>query len=194
VNVLAASGLGLLSGFGPCAIARGAALATITARASRMRAFLASLAYVGGAASGYAAFGLVAGFAVLMARWSTAIYLGVAALLALSGIATLLQDTDHVHAGLRSIGGATLLGFAGSLALSPCCTPFVFAIVAGAAGDGRATAAALAAFVVGHVAPAIGFGSATRSLRNAHGAAREVIAFASGTVAFVLAGYYGAIA
>ncbi len=146
--------LGVLSGIGPCALSRGAALASLTSGASRGRVARAIVAYAAGAIAGYAAYGIVAGVAFRLAEWSAYSYAVLAAVLIGVGLASLLR-ADHRH-GVSSepaSGVSFLLGCGGSLTLSPCCAPFVFALTASAFGDLRYGAVLLCWFAVGHVLP-----------------------------------------
>lgn len=188
--------IGLLSGVGPCALARGASLVSIADGSSRARSAGVFVSYAVGAASAYAAYGLIAGFVLRIASWTTWMYLGLAIALFWSGLRTLAgSDAGHAHRrAAGSFGSAALLGFGGSIALSPCCTPFVFAIVASAMGDARAAAIGLTAFLCGHLTPAVLLSGLSGALSRGSSRARGWVAYATGTATLGLAVYYGVLA
>jgi hypothetical protein len=184
--------LGLVSGLGPCALARAAAIVALTEAAPRRGVVLALLAYAAGASVGYVAFGTIAGFAMGAAAWSSYSYAGLAGILLFAGIASLVRPPAHRHGtGATSIGGASLAGLGSSLTLSPCCTPFVLALTAVAFGDARFAAVLLCGFTAGHVVPAVAMAAIARAGRTLGNLRPDFVAFASGTISLALAGYYG---
>lgn len=184
--------MGVLSGLGPCALSRGAALAAMTSGASRGRMARAVGAYSAGAIAGYALYGAVTGVALRLIEWSAYSYAILSMVLVGVGLATLLRP-DHRHGASPhpSSGVSFLLGCGGSLTLSPCCAPFVFALTASAFGDLRYGAFLLGWFALGHVVPAVamacisGAGRRLRSIRPAF------VSFATGTVSLAMGCYFG---
>jgi cytochrome c biogenesis protein CcdA len=185
--------LGVVSGLGPCALARGAALASLTADATATRVAVSLGSYAAGAAAGYVAYGTIATFAFRAAAWSSYSYACLAVVLLATGLRSILHCHDHHHENrrARSIGGALVLGFGGSIVLSPCCTPFVFALIASAAADARYAAWLLLCFAFGHVAPAALIAAGARCGRRLSGVRPNITSFASGTISLAMAAYYG---
>ncbi len=187
--------LGVLSGLGSCALARAAVLTTFAGVGAGSRMLWSIGAYTAGTAFGYAAYGIFAHWAVRSAGLSSFTYVVLAVLLAIGGAVTLLRgDHSHRTCSTQSFGGALLLGFGGSIALSPCCTPFVFALVAQGGDDAGRAASLLAIFAVGHVVPAIALAILLGSGRLITAHLRRWITFASGVTSLAMAGYYGIIA
>lgn len=193
-------GAGLLTSVGPCIAPRYVAVAAL-AQAAR-RPWIVVAAFVAGLAAAYVTLGLAAG--ALGVVWSTSrwVYLALAAILALTGIATLLRDERrHDHAGASrlpgSVGGTFLLGASSAFVVSPCCTP----VVAGIAGltvgarplDG---ALLLLAFACGHAVPLVGAAALGRrvSALLSRLAASQAPSIVASTLMLALASYYGALA
>lgn len=190
--VVGSIALGVVSGLGPCALARGAAIAALTEGASRRSVIRTVLAYAAGASLGYVAYGTIAGVAFRAAAWSSYSYAVLAAVLACTGVASLVRTPAHPHQErVTSIGGASLLGLGASLTISPCCTPFVVALTGIAFGDARFAALLLGGFTIGHVAPAAAMASLTSAGRDLGKLRQGAVAFASGTISLAMAAYYG---
>ena len=190
--ILGAVALGIVSGLGPCALARGSAIVSMDDRTSRRRILEIAAAYAGGASAGYIAYGAIAGLAFRAFAWSSASYAILTLVLFVTGVGSIVRVGHRdERAPVRSFGGAFLLGLGGSLAFSPCCTPFVFALSASAFGDARYAAALLGAFALGHVLPALGMASIVRVGQRLHSLRPDIVTFASGTISLAMAGYYG---
>jgi hypothetical protein len=187
--------LGIISGLGPCAVARGAAIAAMTEGAPRRAVVFAILAYAAGTGIGYVAYGTVAGIALRAAAWSSLSYGALAVVLACAGISCLVRPGAHAHRRrITSAGGAALLGLGASLTLSPCCTPFVVGLTASAFGDLRFAVVLLSGFTLGHIAPAAGMAAMACAGRGVAKVRSDLVAFASGTIALAMSAYYGLLA
>lgn len=184
--------LGLLSGLGPCALSRGAALSALTAGAPFGRVARAVGAYAAGAIAGYALYGAVAGVAFRLMEWSAYSYAVLAAVLLGVGVATLVRP-EHAHgrSANRAAGTSFLLGCGGSLTLSPCCAPFVVALTASAFGDLRYAAFLLSWFAIGHVLPAAMMASASTAGRGWRSVRPAILSFATGTASLAMGCYFG---
>lgn len=190
--VVGSVALGVVSGLGPCSLARCMAITALTRGTSRRNVALAVTAYAIGAALGYVACGTIAGVAFRVASWSSYSYAALSAVLACAGIASLVRAPSHAHeARVASIGGATLLGLGASLTLSPCCAPFVVALTGIAFGDLGFATLLLCGFTIGHVAPAAAITAMASTGRKLVSVRPSVVAFATGTVSLAMAGYYG---
>jgi hypothetical protein len=192
---LGAATIGVVSGLGPCALARGAALAALTDGVRIRRAIAALASYAAGASAGYVAYAAVASFAFRAAAWSSCSYAALSLVLCAVGVRGLVRRSDHRerHGGGSpgTAGSALLLGVGGSIVLSPCCTPFVFALIACATGDARYAAWLLLCFACGHIAPASALAVGARIGTRIRGLAPDSISFASATISLAMAVYFG---
>ena len=190
--VVGSAALGVVSGLGPCSLARCMAMTAMTGGASRRNVAFAVSAYAVGAAVGYVAYGTIAGVAFRVAAWSSYSYAVLAAVLACTGIASLVRAPVHAHEPrVAPIGGATLLGLGASLTLSPCCAPFVVALTGILFGDLGFASLLLCGFTIGHVAPAAAMAAMASVGRKLVTVRPSVVAFVTGTVSLAMAGYYG---
>lgn len=201
---------GTVSSVGPCVAPRYIAVAAL-ANGTRRR-WWSIAAYIAGLVGAYTALGLSTGS--LSGLWSSsrALYAVLAVALAASGIVTVVGARGgrgpHAHgtpangygAGVISgrLGGPFLLGIAGTLVVSPCCTPFVAAIAGFTMLSGHAATGAtlLAAFACGHAVPlvfagALGAPFTTLFARLSCAQAPKVVA---GSLMLALGCYYGALA
>ncbi|MDQ6942757.1 MAG: sulfite exporter TauE/SafE family protein [Candidatus Eremiobacteraeota bacterium] len=196
---------GAVTSIGPCAAPRYVALAALVNASRRPARIIA--AFVAGLVGAYVVLGVAAG--AVGALWSASrlVYAGLAMVLAVAGVVTLLRGgTSHVHestrvhhAGARaSLGGTFLLGASSAFVVSPCCTPVVAGIAglttaSGHTGEGVAL---LAAFAFGHALPIVSAGAlGTRVARGLrHVAESHAPAVAAGTLMLALAAYYGVLA
>ena len=189
---------GALTSLGPCAAPRYIAVAALMATAQRPARI--AISFAAGLIGAY--IGIATAVDALAALWSGSplLYLMLAAVLAIGGLATLLRRPhDHAHQGITAgPGSAFFLGTSSALVVSPCCTPVIGAI-AGLTLSGERTAmgAVLAlAFACGHALPIIGLAAGSAHLPDAirRFAASPAPSIVAGTLMLALAVYYGALA
>jgi cytochrome c-type biogenesis protein len=151
---------GLVSGIGPCAGVRGAALMSLISGESGGRRAAVG-AFVLGVMSAYSLLALAAPLFAELSRESTILYVVLGFGLVASGIRSLWGQRHRCGAspkpGRRSVGAAFATGFASSAILSPCCTPLILCILTFQAQAGHPQTAAflLAAFALGHAIPVV---------------------------------------
>jgi len=191
-----AAAAGLLTSIGPCVAPRYIALASLLQRPQRTRTVAL---FVSGMLLAYSVLGYGFGALAIVTRSASIVYVGLSAILIVSGSRMLLRKSacrhhDRPATGLRS-SGAFSLGAASALSVSPCCTPVLIAI-SGLAGAGGSTASrflVLAAFTIGHAAPLIVAGpiaaAVDRRLPRWH--AGPAPAVVSGALMIGLGAYYG---
>jgi len=199
---LAAFVAGVATSVGPCNAPRLLAAAGIATGKPATRWTHAG-ALTAGLTSAYALFGVAASVFSGAFRYSSAIFIGMAVLLAFFGARTLVEERSGECCERRierpaSVGASFLLGTSFAFVVSPCCTPVVAAIVAYSAGSGNAAfgALCLAAFALGHAVPLLllaAGGSASSGwftrLRLSEG-----VPIVSASMMFALAAYYGLLA
>lgn len=199
-----AIGAGFASSLGPCVAPRFLAVAGMSAGKTRAQSAGLAASFIGGLIVAYASF---AGAASLLGRAlasSTAVYVLVAIALGAGGLITLWSEPHACarppSAARASCGAAFLLGAAFAFVVSPCCTPFIVAILAYASASGSACygAALLALFALGHAAPmialAIGAQRATGMFYRYGGAGRRAGSTVSAGLMLCLAAYYAVLA
>ncbi len=194
-----AFGAGIATSFGPCIAPRYLALAALI---GSRRPLLPIVTFAAGVVLGTIVLGGGAAAIALVVAHTSAIDAIVSVALIVGGSATLLRepdtcrhDTHHAH---THISGAFALGMASTLVISPCCGPLVAAVAAAGAADGdpRTTAATLAAFALGHVAPIVPIGLLGTAFARplARLGATAAPAVVSGTLTIALGCYYGVLA
>jgi cytochrome c biogenesis protein CcdA len=190
---------GVATSLGPCAAPRYIAVAAFSNASSRP--LVPTTLFIAGLIGGYICLGCAASALGALHIWSTWVYLGLAIVLGVAGLVTLLRRHDHGDAAQRSVAGsgsAFLVGATSVLVMSPCCTPIVAGIAGLTIASGRASdgAGLLASFALGHAAPlaaAALLGDRVRRAahRMADSPAPAVIA---GTLMLALGAYFGTIA
>jgi thiol:disulfide interchange protein DsbD len=194
-----AFGAGIATSLGPCIAPRYLALAAII---GSRRPLLPIVTFAAGVVLGTIVLGSGAAAIALVVAHTAVIDAIVAVGLIACGIVTLVREPDacrhdphHAHA---HISGAFALGVASTLVISPCCGPIIAAVAASGAADGdpRTTAAALAAFALGHVAPIVPIGllGTTFARPLTHLRATAAPAVISGALTIALGCYYGVLA
>jgi cytochrome c-type biogenesis protein len=197
---------GVVTSIGPCAAPRYVALAAVANASRRPRSTIA--AFVAGLVGAYVVLGVAAGAVGALWSASALVYVALAIILAVAGIATLIRGdgASHVHeddtarqAGVRaSLGGTFLLGASSAFVVSPCCTPIVAGIagLTTASGHTGTGVALLATFACGHALPIVSAGALgarlARILRQV--SASHAPAVVAGTLMLALAAYYGVLA
>jgi cytochrome c biogenesis protein CcdA len=188
---------GVVTSIGPCVAPRYIAVAALL---DHRRPYLTIATFVGGMLVAYTALGFGVGLLGTFAGHASALYLALAAILALTGLKTLLQRPACAHdvsplARPTRLSGAFSLGAASAFVVSPCCTPVVAAVAGMAAVDGNVVTrvALLAAFALGHAVPLIvaapGGVLVERISRTWN--AGPAPAIVSGTLMLALGLYYG---
>ncbi|HEV2643712.1 MAG TPA: cytochrome c biogenesis protein CcdA [Candidatus Elarobacter sp.] len=197
---------GVVTSIGPCAAPRYVALAAIANTSHRPRRTIA--AFVTGLVGAYVMLGVAAGAVGALWSASAPIYVALAVVIAVAGIATLVRgdgsshahgdDAAHPPGAGASLGGAFLLGASSAFVVSPCCTPIVAGIagLTTAGGHTGTGVALLAAFACGHALPIASAGVLGARVAHVlrHVAASHAPAVVAGTLMLALAAYYGVLA
>ncbi|GAC1503134.1 MAG: hypothetical protein NVS1B14_08350 [Vulcanimicrobiaceae bacterium] len=202
IEVMSAAAAGALSSFGPCMASRFVSVAALTSAGSARQAVLTACAFVAGTVTAYAILGLALRTIAQLAAHTMVLdtVCGVALLaLAASGLFAKSSALHGCHTGSRSsLGAAFFLGGCGALALSPCCTPIVTALVVYASQGAGASYAALVlgAFALGHAAPLVLLACGNARLISALGrlGLEEAARTGSAVLSGLLGGYYLCIA
>lgn len=187
---------GISTSVGPCAAPRYLALiGSLQSCRSRDRA-VAIGTFAGGLATSYAACAFVAGVLGFVLMHSREMFAALAIAFCTSGILTMVaRDGCAHHATGTQPSRGFLSGFASGLVVSPCCAPFVAGtgILAAASGSAIDAAAALAAFLFGHVAPVLIAGGSSLAVPAGIRSAtlRGAMATIGGTCSIALGLYYG---
>lgn len=199
---LAAFVAGAATSVGPCNAPRLLAAAGIATGRPATR-WMHAGALSAGLISAYALFGVAASVFSGAFQYSRAIFIGLAALLAICGARTLVEDRsvkccERTIERRASVGASFLLGASFAFVLSPCCTPVVAAIAAYSAESGNAAfgVSSLAAFALGHALPLLllAAGSPVSSRWFARLHLSEGVPVVSASMMFALAVYYGLLA
>jgi len=195
IDVVGAGVAGVFSSVGPCMASRFISLAALTSAGNARQAASTACAFVGGVVIAYVAMGLALRTVAQLAAHAADLDLvcGVALLaVAATGLfAKRCPEKPETHGERSSLGAACLLGACGALALSPCCTPIIAALMVYAAqGAGVSYAALLlGAFALGHAAPLVLLACGNARLVSA--LARVGLAEAAHTGGAVLSGLLG---
>lgn len=146
---------------------------------------------------GYWLIATIASFAARALSLSPALYWALAATLVASGMFSLVSINRCHHdeaMAPRSLGGMFLLGAAGSLIVSPCCTPMLTALGAMTAGEPLSATLAILSFSLGHVAPLFIATFAAGALRQIPKSFSSAMRMTTAGLTIALGCYYAVLA
>lgn len=190
--------MGVASSVGPCVAPRFLALAACVTGNKNVTRTVTS--FIGGLVAAYILFGLTISLISNLQLLASSIYVIVAAALVLGGIYTLWHARsndlcDH-PAGptVLTWWRTALFGASFAFVVSPCCTPFVIAILVLTARVGSPVfgMVLLGFFALGHAVPLVAYGLAGGRLNAMLSRFRldQAAAIASGTLMLALGSYY----
>lgn len=187
---------GVSTSVGPCAAPRYLALIGSLHSTRVWDRVVALGTFAGGLTTSYAAFAFVAGALGFMLLHSRELFAALAIAFCTSGALAMVarKGCPHDESGAHP-GRGFLSGLASGLVVSPCCAPFVAGtgMLAAASGSVGGAAAALAAFLFGHVAPVLIAGSSSLAVPAGVRSAtvRSAMTTIGGTCSIALGLYYG---
>ncbi len=190
--------MGVASSIGPCVAPRFMALAACVTGNRNVTRTVAS--FVGGLVVAYLLFGVTISLISNLQLLASSIYVLVAAALVAGGIYTLwhARGTELCdHPGRPSVltwWRTALFGASFAFVVSPCCTPFVIAILFYTAriGSPQFGMLLLGIFALGHSVPLVAYGIAGGRVNALLSRFRldQAAAIASGTLMLALGAYY----
>jgi len=190
--------MGIASSIGPCVAPRFMALAACVTGNKRVTQTVT--AFVGGLIVAYVVFGFAISLISNLQFLASSIYVIVAVALVAGGLYTLWHARgpdacDHPAAPTFLTWWRTaLFGASFAFVVSPCCTPFVIAILVLTARLGSPAMGLflLAVFALGHSVPLVAYGIAGGRVNTLLSRFRldQAAAIASGTLMLALGAYY----
>jgi cytochrome c biogenesis protein CcdA len=190
--------MGVLSSVGPCVAPRFMALAACVT--GNKNAATTVAAFVGGLIAAYVLFGAAISLVADLQVFASSIYAVVALALVIGGMYTLWHARAAGHCDHPPVPGVltwwrtALFGASFAFVVSPCCTPFIIAILVLTArmGSPALGMGLLAVFALGHCVPLLAYGIAGGRLNTLLARFRldQAAAIASGTLMLALGAYY----
>ncbi len=190
---------GAATSVGPCVAPRYVAVAAISngtraGRLSRLGAFVA------GTIAFSVAIASIGSLLIHIARFSPLVYWSLSFSLVVCGARGLWLGGGHAcgrrDGSIPSTGGAFLLGAATSTTISPCCTPVLiaFGALGGASLTPERVVALMAAYLAGHIAPALLLYTSATAARAMTAVSRDAAATVAAAVTIALGLYYAVLA